>query len=162
MLLAKIPLPRKSPSQGYRQGKTKKGRRPRIGLPSFRRMWIVSDAPPRRSWVQDKKSRDERVWDPTNDKFWRVCHVARATEFNTATPAAGTTCRLCPGAQAAELLPCAWCGAWCHWRRTSITELLPMNWYTLRRLRRNHAPSTPIPWTCCLEGGGRWYHKPRW
>ena len=91
------------------------------GIPIFRRSWIVSDAPVRRSRVLENKAGDSRLWDPSDTEFWSVCQHAVPAEdeprsYLVLSPGEGARCRLCPTARSNELVPCCWCDSWVHWR----------------------------------------------
>ena len=46
------------------------------GIPIFRRSWLISDAPIRKTRVLENKAGDSRLWDPTDTEFWSMCqHV---------------------------------------------------------------------------------------
>ena len=43
------------------------------GIPIFRKVWLVSDAPERKDRVLENQVADPRLWDPSDENFWSVC-----------------------------------------------------------------------------------------
>ena len=67
----------------------------------FRRVWLVSDAPPRDRRALDNEAGDQRLWDPSDEEVWSVCAPTDLPEtlpdrYLTISPREGTRCRLCP------------------------------------------------------------------
>ena len=46
------------------------------GIPIFRRVWLVSDAPERKTRVSENQVGDPRLWGPSDDDFWSVCKTS--------------------------------------------------------------------------------------
>ena len=90
------------------------------GIPIFRRSWISSGAPVRKTRVLENKAGDPRLWDPSDTDFWSVCQPITSIEgdvyYQAITPGEDVRCRLCPNARSHELVPCCWCDSWVHWR----------------------------------------------
>ena len=91
------------------------------GIPIFRRSWVISDAPIRKTRVRENKAGDSRFWDPTDSEFWSMCQPAEPPQdgsisYLTLSPGDESRCRLCPSARSNELVPCCWCDSWVHWR----------------------------------------------
>ena len=86
------------------------------GIPIFRRSWVISDAPIRKTRVLENKAGDSRLWDPTDTEFWSVCQHAVPPQDGSIPQGRNLRCRLCPSARSNELVPCCWCESWVHWR----------------------------------------------
>ena len=86
------------------------------GIPIFRRVWLVSDAPERKDRALENQIADPRLWDPSDEDFWSVClptnpEEQAQTKYRVATPGEDARCRLCLQARS-QLIPCCWI----HWR----------------------------------------------
>ena len=91
------------------------------GIPIFRRAWLISDAPERKTRVLDNQVGDPRLRDPSDEEFWSVCRPVEPEEqalnkYRVLTPEEDVRCRLCPQARSQELIPCCWCDSWVRWR----------------------------------------------
>ena len=49
-------------------------------------------------------------------EFWEPCK--QGYDYLTLTPGDDDCCRMCPDTDAEELIPCAWCNSWAHYRCT--------------------------------------------
>ena len=88
-------------------------------IPTFRVAWITSMGIMRRTpKVSPNKFGDARLWKtPDQDaEFWEPCK--QGDSYRTLTPGDDDCCRMCPNTDAEELIPCAWCSSWAHYRCT--------------------------------------------
>ena len=88
-------------------------------VPTFRVSWIISMGVMKRTLqVSPNKFGDSRLWKtPDQDaEFWEPCKQDQG--YRTLTPGDDDCCRMCPNTDAEELIPCAWCNSWAHYRCT--------------------------------------------
>ena len=88
-------------------------------IPTFRVSWITSMGTMQRTpQVSPNKFGDTRLWKTLDQdaEFWEPCK--RDQEYLTLTPGDDDCCRMCPDTDAEELIPCAWCNSWAHYRCT--------------------------------------------
>ena len=90
------------------------------GNSTFRRTWLVSDAPVRASRVLDNPAGDQRLWAPSDEDFWAVCQPAAEDrmllKYRALYLEQEVRCRLRPAAKSQELIPRCWCESWIHWQ----------------------------------------------
>ena len=88
-------------------------------IPTFRVSWITSMGVMQRpTQVSPNKFGDPKLWKtPDQDEeFWSPCKHDQ--HYLTLTPGDEDCCRMCPNTDAEELIPCAWCNSWAHYRCT--------------------------------------------
>ena len=88
-------------------------------IPTFRVIWITSMGTTARSkLVSPNRFGDPKLWKtPDEDpEFWEPCRLDQG--YATLTPGEDDCCRMCPNTDADELIPCAWCNSWAHYRCT--------------------------------------------
>ena len=88
-------------------------------IPTFRVVWITSMGTTSRSKVvSPNRFGDAKLWKtPDEDPgFWEPCRHDQ--EYITLSPGEDDCCRMCPNTDADELVPCAWCNSWAHYRCT--------------------------------------------
>ena len=68
--------------------------------------------------ISPNKFGDSRLWKtPAQDaEFWEPCKQDQS--YRTLTPGDDDCCRMCPNTDAEDLIPCAWCNSWAHYRCT--------------------------------------------
>ena len=88
-------------------------------FPTFKGVWIISDTYPRTERVSPNPFTSEDQWSipETNPEFWAPCCEPDGS-VRVLTPGKRTCCRMCPETWSEELLPCAWCKGWAHYRCT--------------------------------------------
>ena len=88
-------------------------------IPTFRVVWITSmGVMPRSKLVSPNRFGDPNLWKtPEEDPdFWKPCQSDQG--YTTLSPGEDDCCRMCPNTDAEELIPCAWCKSWAHYRCT--------------------------------------------
>ena len=94
--------------------------RERVRFPPLEKVsWITSkDILPRTVQVSPNKFGEVRLWKtPAQEpEFWEPCKQDHG--YRTLTPGDEDCCRMCPDTDADELIPCAWCNSWAHYRCT--------------------------------------------
>ena len=88
-------------------------------VPTFRVVWVTSVGTTKREvQVSPSKFKDPLLWNTPDEspEFWKPCHDGN--QYVTLTPGDDDCCRMCPDTDADELLPCAWCNSWAHYRCT--------------------------------------------
>ena len=88
-------------------------------IPTFRVVWMTSlDTTPRANQVSPSRFGEPSLWTtPEQDPdFWNPCKDGEG--YVTLTPDDQDCCRMCPNADADELIPCTWCNGWAHYRCT--------------------------------------------
>ena len=88
-------------------------------VPTFRVRWINSlGTTPRAVQVSPNRFGDPNLWKTPdqNPEFWNSCKDG--DNYVTLTPDDDDCCRMCPNTDADELIPCAWCTSWAHYRCT--------------------------------------------
>ena len=88
-------------------------------IPTFRVIWITSNGTTSRTkLVSPNRFGDPKLWKtPEEDpEFWEPCKIDQ--EYTTLSPGEDDCCRMCPNTDADELIPCAWCSSWAHYRCT--------------------------------------------
>ena len=97
--------------EAYLQGTT--------DIPTFRVVWITSmGTMPRSKVVSPNRFGESKLWKtPDEDpEFWKPCKHDQG--YVTLSPGEDDCCRMCPNTDADELIPCAWCNSWAHYRCT--------------------------------------------
>ena len=88
-------------------------------IPTFRVVWITTmGTMPRSKLVSPNRFGDPKLWKtPDEDpEFWEPCKQDQG--YATLSPGEDDCCRMCPDTDAEELIPCAWCSSWAHYRCT--------------------------------------------
>ena len=88
-------------------------------VPTFRVSWITSVGTTSRTvQVSPNKFGEAKLWKtPAQEpEFREPCKQDHG--YRTLTPGDEDCCRMCPDTDAEELIPCAWCNSWAHYRCT--------------------------------------------
>ena len=88
-------------------------------IPTFRVVWITSMGTLSRSkMVSPNRFGDSKLWKTPDEEpgFWEPCQLDQG--YATLSPGEDECCRMCPNTDADELIPCAWCNSWAHYRCT--------------------------------------------
>ena len=88
-------------------------------VPTFRVVWVTSMGTiPRSKTVSPNRFGESKLWKtPDEDpEFWEPCKQDQG--YVTLSPGEDDCCRMCPNTDADELIPCAWCNSWAHYRCT--------------------------------------------
>ena len=88
-------------------------------IPTFRVVWMTSlGTTQRTTQVSPNRFGDPNLWKTPdqNAEFWSPCKDG--DNYVTLTPDDDDCCRMCPNTDADELIPCAWCTSWAHYRCT--------------------------------------------
>ena len=88
-------------------------------IPTFRVVWITSMGTMSRSkLVSPNRFGDPKLWKTPDEEpgFWEPCQQDQG--YATLSPGEDDCCRMCPNTDADELIPCAWCNSWAHYRCT--------------------------------------------
>ena len=88
-------------------------------IPTFRVVWITSMGTMSRSkLVSPNRFGDSKLWKTPDEEpeFWEPCKQDQG--YATLSPGENDCCRMCPNTDAEELIPCAWCNSWAHYRCT--------------------------------------------
>ena len=88
-------------------------------IPTFRVVWITSMGTLSRSnMVSPNRFGDSKLWKTPDEEpgFWEPCKLDQG--YATLSPGEDDCCRMCPNTDAEELIPCAWCNSWAHYRCT--------------------------------------------
>ena len=88
-------------------------------IPTFRVVWITSmGTMPRSKLVSPNRFGDSKLWKTPDEEpeFWEPCKHDQG--YATLSPGEDDCCRMCPNTDAEELIPCAWCNSWAHYRCT--------------------------------------------
>ena len=92
-------------------------------IPTFRVTWITSmGTMPRFTPVSPNRFGESKLWKTPEEEpeFWEPCKHEQG--YAVLSPGEDDCCRMCPNTDADELIPCAWCSSWAHYRRKEDQE----------------------------------------
>ena len=80
---------------------------------------MISDVYPRTDRVSPNPFPAQELWSTpeTNPEYWSQCHEPDGS-VRVVFPGKNTCCRMLPDTWSEELLSCAWCKSWAHYRCT--------------------------------------------
>ena len=88
-------------------------------FPIFKGVCIISDKYRRTTRMSPNPFTSEDLWSTpeTNAEYWAPCCEPDGNT-RVMSPGNKTCCRMCPDTWSEELLACAWCKGWAHYRCT--------------------------------------------